>query len=76
MVDGADRDERRMLLAACQAGGVPGIVLRTPPVRPEDLDRDDGGPRAAADIEWSPGGNTAAVLARLREVVRAKLGPQ
>ena len=75
VVTGADRDERRTLLAACVASDVAGVVLRPTPPGPDEIDRADGGPRARADLEWREGGETAPLLARLHEVVRARVGP-
>jgi len=60
------------LVAACAAaGGVPVVVIHSDPVGPEDVDRADGGPRAAATVVWEPGSDPAPAVARLREVTRA-----
>ena len=76
VVAGASRDERRTLLAACQITETPGIALLDVPSGPDDPDRADGGPRAEATLVWRPGDDVAPVLARLREVARARVEPE
>ena len=76
IVAGGGRDDRRTLLAAAEATGVPGIVLRAAVPGPEDLDRADGGPQPAGALVWAPGSDPEPVLARLGEVVRARLGSE
>jgi hypothetical protein len=76
VVAGAARDDRRTLLAAAEALRVPGLVLRPAAPGPDDPDRADGGPQPAAALEWAPGSDAGPVLARLREVARARLGSE
>ena len=76
IVAGTGRDERRTLLAAAEASGVPAVVLRPAGPGPDDLDRADGGPQPTAALEWAPNGDSEPVLARLREVARARLGSE
>jgi hypothetical protein len=76
LVAGAERDERRTLLAACTATRTPGVALRAAPPGPEDPDRDDGGPRALATVLWDTGDEVEPVLERLREVAGAIMGAE
>jgi hypothetical protein len=69
------RDDRRALVAASAAGGVPAVVVHRGPVGPEEVDRTDGGPRAAATLVWEPGSDPAPAVVRLREV-RARVGSE
>jgi len=72
LLPGVGRDDRRTLVAACDAaGGVPVVVIQSDPVGPEDVDRVDAGPRSAATVVWEPGSDPAPAVARLREVARA-----
>jgi hypothetical protein len=73
VLSGFSRDERRALLAACAAVGVPGAVHHPGPIGPEELDRDDGGPRADVTFVWEPGSEPGTVLARLSEAARARV---
>ena len=66
-------DERRTLLAACAVTGLPSLVIHTRPVGPDERERADGGPQADVTLVWEPGSDTAPVLDRLREVVRARV---
>lgn len=70
------RDDRRTLLAACTVVRLPAIVIHPKPVGPDERERIDGGPRADATFVWEPGSDTAPVLARLREVARARVEPE
>jgi hypothetical protein len=74
VLTGGGRDGRRTLLTACAGAGVPAVVVHTAPVKPEELDRIDGGPRAEATLVWEPGSDLAPALARLGEVARARVG--
>jgi hypothetical protein len=76
VVSGVRRDERRGLIAACAAAGIPSLVLHPAPVPREEQDRDDGGPRPDATLVWEPGSDPAPVLARLAEVTRANVSPE
>jgi hypothetical protein len=73
---GSPRDERRALLAACAIARIPAAVLHPGPIEPEELDRDDGGPRAAATFVWEPGSEPGPALARIAEAARARVGPE
>lgn len=66
-------DERRTVLAACAVTGLPSVVIHRGPVGPDETERADGGPQADVTLVWEPGSDTAPVLARLREVVRARV---
>jgi hypothetical protein len=70
VIAGCSRDDRRALAWACSRAGVPAVVLHTTPPGPDDVERDDGGPRADVHLEWMPGATTDPVLARLRAIVR------
>jgi hypothetical protein len=48
-------------------------VFHPAPVGPEDVDRADGGPRAAATLVWEAGSDPAPAVARLGEVARARV---
>jgi hypothetical protein len=76
VLSGSPRDERRTLLAACNVAGVPAAVIHPAPIGPEDLDRDDGGPRAEATFVWEPGSEPGPALARLGEAARARVEPE
>jgi hypothetical protein len=73
VLSGSPRDERRTLLAACATTGIPAGVLHTAPIGPDDLDRDDGGPRAEVTFVWEPGSEPGPALARLAAAVRARV---
>jgi hypothetical protein len=68
-----DRDERRALLHACAAAGVPALAVRPGSPGAKDVARKDGGPQPAATVDWEPGEDPGPVLARLREVVRGRV---
>jgi hypothetical protein len=74
ILTGGRRDERRTLLAACAAAGVPAVVVHPAPLAAEELDRADGGPRAEATFVWQPGSDPAPAVARLLEAARARVG--
>jgi hypothetical protein len=74
VVSGATRDERRTLLGACGVAQIPAAVLHPGAIDPEELDRDDAGPRAEVTFTWKPGTDAAPALARLREAARARVG--
>ena len=74
ILTGGRRDERRTLLAACAAAGVPAVVVHPAPLAAEELDRTDGGPRAEATFVWQPGSDPAPAVARLLEAARARVG--
>jgi hypothetical protein len=76
VLSGSPRDERRTLLAACTVAGVPAAALHLAPIGPEDLDRDDGGPRAEVTFVWEPGSEPGPALARLGEAARARVEPE
>jgi hypothetical protein len=76
VLSGATRDDRRTLLAACGVVQAPAAVLHPGAVEPEELDRDDGGPRAEVTFTWEPGTYAAPALARLREAARARVSPR
>jgi len=76
LLSGSPRDERRALLAACAVARVPAAVLHPGPVGPEEIDRDDGGPRAEVTFVWEPGSEPGPALARLDEAARARVEPE
>jgi hypothetical protein len=76
LLPGGGRDDRRTLVAASAAAGVPAVVVHPAAVGPEDLDRADGGPRPAATLIWGPDSDPAPAVSRLREVVRARVGSE
>ena len=59
--------------AACAVGERPAIVSHAKRGEPDGRERVGGGPRAEATCVWGPGSDTAPVLARLREVARARV---
>jgi hypothetical protein len=73
LLSGWPRDDRRTLLTACAVAGVPAAVVHLGAVRSEELDREDGGPRAKATFAWTLGANLGPVLARLGEPARARV---
>ena len=76
LLSGRGRDDRRALVAASAATGVPAVVVHPAPVGPEEIDRADGGPRAAATLVWEPDSDPAAAVARLGEAARARVGSE
>jgi hypothetical protein len=66
-------DERRSLAHACQAAGVGAVAVRLGPGEPGEEDRSDGGPQPLATVDWRPGAEASAVVARLREAVRGRV---
>jgi hypothetical protein len=76
LLSGGGRDDRRAFVAASAAGGVPAVVVHPAPVGPEEVDRADGGPRAAATLVWEPDSDPAPVVTRLGEAVRARVGSE
>ena len=76
LLPGGGKDDRRTLVAASAAAGVPAVVVHPEPVGPEEIDRADGGPRAAATFVWEPDSDPAPAVARLREVARAIVGSE
>lgn len=76
LLSGGGRDDRRAFVAASAAAGVPVVVVHPAPVGPEEVDRADGGPRAAATLVWEPDSDPAPAVTRLREAVRARVGAE
>lgn len=76
LLPGVGRDDRRALVAASAAAGVPAVVVHPAAVGSEDLDRADGGPRPAATLIWRPDSDPAPAVSRLREAVRARVGSE
>lgn len=66
------RDDRRSLVHACAAGGVPSVVLRLG--EEGEAARADGGPQPAAELEWEPARDPAPVVEALREASRGRVG--
>jgi len=67
VLPGWPRDDRRGLLTAAARRGLPTLVLRSGAPDPDDVERDDGGPRPTATVDWTPGADPRPVLARLAE---------
>ncbi len=76
LLAGGGRDDRRALVAASAIAGIPAVVVHPAPVDPEELDRADGGPRAAATLVWEPDSDPAPAVTRLGEAVRARVGSE
>jgi hypothetical protein len=74
LTPGGRRDDRRTVVAAGDATGVPVIVVHTTPAGRDDVDRADGGPQARDTLLWEPGSDPAPALGRLAEAVRARVG--
>jgi hypothetical protein len=66
-------DERRALVFAARAAGIPAVTLRVGAPEPIDAVRQDGGPQPAAQVAWEPGTSTQEVVARLREVPHGRV---
>jgi hypothetical protein len=72
LLTGCGRDDRRTLASACVRARVPSVVLDTAPPPPDDIERDDGGPRVDVRLVWEPGTGADPVLARLRAIVKRR----
>jgi hypothetical protein len=70
LLAGCGRDDRRALAWACSRAGVAAAALHTAPPGPDDVERDDGGPRADVHLVWEPGTGPDPVLVRLRAIVK------